>query len=103
MFDVVSNSSPEGYVPTEGGGSGGEGENANRSGSGGENTTNGSEELANGDGLSDDNAGHTEYVDPRSIMVCCWRSMKEVALVIDALFKSIPLPVRCSPYFTRSG
>ena len=117
-FDVVSNSSPEGYVPENGGVGENDGDDDGNDGDHGGGTdgaggdddggTNGTDGAAHGsaEGSDGESAGgdHADanpvWVNadgPRGspaqlILVCCWRSMKEMALVVDALFKSVPLP-----------
>lgn len=94
VFDVVSNSSPEGYVPDDDG-DGGDDDSAAAAAE--NDAAAGDLEGSGGGGEVD---GQPVWVDadgPRGspaqlILVCCWRSMKEMALVVDALFKTMPLP-----------
>lgn len=67
MFPVVSNASPEGYIPGDDTGTG------------------------EADGEASGDVAEAGTSSAQLILVCCWRSMKEVALTYAALFNHMPI------------
>lgn len=53
--------------------------------------------------MTDTPASDAAILHSRAVLICCWRSMKEVALIIDTIFRRIPFPTHHMTIPTHIG